>query len=157
MTFKFYWNAWRKYGCGKLVRFSRRIQTLTEHYKHILVKYILFYNGKTRFCRWIVSGNKANVTKILCHTKLVTPVSNRGRFRSLKYSFSNFVFMRYAWLIRCYNALKFITLVWSVYEIIVFTFRWGYFFLTSVYLSKNNLYLPYLQNFRLKSKTQLFC
>ena len=75
----------------------------------------------------ILSGNKANVAKILCHTKLVTPVSNQGRFLSLtklvtpvsnqgrflslKYSFGNFVFMRYALLIRCYNALEFITLV----------------------------------------------
>ena len=38
--------------------------------------------------------------------EMVTPVSNWGRFLSLKYSFSNFVFMRYAWLRRCYNALN---------------------------------------------------
>ena len=35
--------------------------------------------------------------------------------------------MRYAWLIRCYNALKLITLIWSVYEIFTFTFSWGGF------------------------------
>ena len=36
-------------------------------------------------------------------------------------SFSNVVFTRYAWLIRCYNALKFITFVWSVQEIFTLT------------------------------------
>ena len=39
------------------------------------------------FCQRIVSGNKANVAKILCHTELVTPVSNLSRFLSLKYYF----------------------------------------------------------------------
>ena len=57
----------------------KRIQTLSEHYKRILVKYRLFYNGKTRFsCQRFVSGNKANVAKILCHMKLLTPVSKRS-------------------------------------------------------------------------------
>ena len=40
-----------------------------------------------------MSGNKAKVPKIPCHTKPVTPVSNRGRFLSLKYSYSNFDFL----------------------------------------------------------------
>ena len=44
----------------------------------------------------IVSGNITNVAKSLCHTKLSAPVSNRGRFLSLNYPFSNVVFMRYA-------------------------------------------------------------
>ena len=72
-------------------------KTLSEHYKRTLVKYRLFYSGRARFsCQQIVSGNKANVAKIFCHMKLVTPVSNQGCFLSLKYSLSNFVFMRYA-------------------------------------------------------------
>ena len=80
-----------KVGLGKLFRSA-------DAYKHclniiILVKKRLIYNSKTPFsCQRIVSGNKANVAHVLCHTKLVTPVSNRGRFLSLKYSFSKFVF-----------------------------------------------------------------
>ena len=66
--------------------------------------------------------------------EIVTPVSYWGRFLSLKYSFSNFVFMRYAWLRSCNNALKFITSVWSGYKIFAFIFRRGVFFLTSVYI-----------------------
>ena len=97
-----------------------------------------------------MSGNKANVAKSLCHTKLVTPVSNRGHLISLKYFFSNFVFMRYAWLIRCYNALKFITLVWSVLEIFTFTFRWGVFFLTSIY--NNFAYFVTIMTWKLRGR-----
>ena len=74
-----------------------------DAYKHCLnitnaisVAYRRIYNGKTSSsCQRIVFGNKAEVAKFLCHTKLVTPVSNRGRFLSIKYSLSNFVFIKY--------------------------------------------------------------
>ena len=63
----------------------------------------------------VKSGKKAKWLKS-------TPVSNRD-FLSLKYPYSNVVFMRYAWLIRCYYALKFTILVWAVSEIFTFTSR----------------------------------
>ena len=73
-------------GCLRFV-----IVVFTDH------THLLYYNVNTHFsCQRIVSGNQENVAKSLCHTKMVTFVSNRGRFLSLKYSFSKFVFVRYA-------------------------------------------------------------
>ena len=57
----------------------KRIKHCLNMINVFLVKYRLFYNGKTRFsCQRVVSGNKANVAKILCLMKLLTPVSKRS-------------------------------------------------------------------------------
>ena len=90
MKFQFYLYARRKGGRGKLLGSA-------DAFKHCLNIMRWFYNGKTIFsCQRIVSGNIAKVAKSLCHTKPVTPFSNRGRFHSLKNASANFVFMRYA-------------------------------------------------------------
>ena len=60
-----------------------------EAYKHCLNIKNAFSENSNDFTlgkasRFIVSGNRARVNKIMCHTKLVIPISNRGRFLNFK-------------------------------------------------------------------------
>ena len=57
-------------GMDKLFRPADAYKPCLNIINAFKVKKRLFYNGKTRFsCQRIVSGNKANVAKILCRTK----------------------------------------------------------------------------------------
>ena len=84
MTFKFTEMHCEKVG-GDVDLFSRRIQTLSEHYKRTfgkkrdcftIVKHVFLING-------LCLETKQMWLKSVSHEK-VTPVSNRGRFLSLK-------------------------------------------------------------------------
>ena len=60
-----------------------------EAYKHCLNIKNAFSEYSNDFSlgkasRFIVSGNRARVNEIMCHTKLVTPVSNRDHFLNFK-------------------------------------------------------------------------
>ena len=62
MTIKFYSNAWRKGGWGKLFRSAEAYKHCLNIINAFLEKWRLFYNGKKRLsCQRVVSGNKANV------------------------------------------------------------------------------------------------
>ena len=87
MRFNFHSNALQKVGRGKLFRSADAYNHCLNIINAYLVKERQFYNGKTSFsCLRVASGNIAEVAKIPCHTILVNPFSNRGRFLSLKYS-----------------------------------------------------------------------
>ena len=84
MRFNFYSNALQNVGWDKLYRSADAYRHCLNIINAFSVKKRQLYKAKTSFsCQMVVSGNKAKVAKIPCHTKLVNPVSNRGRFLSL--------------------------------------------------------------------------
>ena len=104
-----------------VVSFRRSIKLCLHIVNAFSVVKRRFHNGKTsHLCQRAVPGNKAKVATVLCHTKLMTPVSNRGRLLfNLEYSCSNnIVFRRY---VRQYTKIHKMSL-FSIRDIHVYFF-----------------------------------